>query len=355
MSKDGMMNMKMYAFDFPPGNGSDKVLSYKMLKATNDDPSIPKPTGKIDRIIELTATGNMLRYVWSFNNVILTDADKILIKKGEHVRVIFHNSTMMEHPLHLHGHFFRLLNGSPLDDAPLKHTFNLLPMETDTIDFAADEEKDWFFHCHTLYHMLSGMARIFHYANTLPEVQKERPELYKMFLKEHGQHTFFWGSTDIQSQGNFGNATLAGTKWEINEDWNYDWKKRYESETRFRRFIDKRQFLTVFVGADNRRENTGENNNNKKGLSYTNVATAGFTYLLPLFITAEGRVDHTGHLRFQLSRQDLELTRRTRFDFSWNTDKEYTLGLKYIIKRNFGVSGSYDSNYGWGAGISLIY
>jgi hypothetical protein len=70
---------------------------------------------------------------------------------------------------------------------------------------------------------------------------------------------------------------------------------------------------------------------------------------------AEGRVDHTGHLRFQLSRRDLELTRRTRFDFSWNTDKEYTLGLKYVIKRNFGVSGSYDSNYGWGAGISLIY
>ena len=355
MNMGGMMNMKMYAFDFPPGNGNDKVLSYKMLKATNNDPAIPKPTGKIDRIIELTATGNMLRYVWSFNNVILTDADKILIKKGEHVRAIFHNSTMMEHPLHLHGHFFRLLNGSTLDEAPLKHTFNLLPMQTDTIDFAADEEKDWFFHCHTLYHMLSGMARVFHYANTLPEVQKERPDLYRLFLKEHGQHTFFWASTDIQSQGNFGNATLAGTKWEINEEWNYDWKKRYESETLFRRFIDKRQFLTVFVGADNRREYTGETNNGKKVLESENLATAGFTYLLPLFISAEGRVDHTGHFRLQLSRHDLELTRRTRFDFSWNTDKEYGLGLKYVIKRNFAVSGSYDSDYGWGAGISLIY
>ncbi len=186
-----MMNMEMYAFSFPPGNGSDTVLSYKMLQGKNDDPAIPTPTGKPDRVIELTATGNMLRYVWSFNNVTLTDADKILIKKGEHVRVIFHNSTMMEHPLHLHGHFFRLLNGTSLDEAPLKHTFNLLPMQTDTIDFAADEEKDWFFHCHTLYHMMSGMARTFHYDNTLPEVQKKSPPDYKMFLKEHGRHTFF--------------------------------------------------------------------------------------------------------------------------------------------------------------------
>jgi FtsP/CotA-like multicopper oxidase with cupredoxin domain len=110
-----MSDMKMCGFDYPPGNGSDKVLSYKMLKATNNDSAIPKPEGEADRLIELTATGNMFRYVWSFNNKTLTDADKILIKKGEHVRVIFHNNTMMEHPLHLHGHFFRLLNGSTLD------------------------------------------------------------------------------------------------------------------------------------------------------------------------------------------------------------------------------------------------
>ncbi len=351
----GGMNMPMYGFSYPPGNGNDKVLSYEMLHATNDDPAIPKPSGKPDRLIELTATGNMFRYVWSFNNINLTDADKILIKKGEHVRVIFHNNTMMEHPLHLHGHFFRLLNGSTLDDAPLKHTFNLLPMATDTIDFAADEEKDWFFHCHTLYHMLSGMARVFHYDNTLPEVQRDSPKDYKMFLKEHGRHTFLWGSASLQSQGAFLNATLAGTKWELNEEANYDWKKRYESETMLRKFLDKRQFLTVFIGADNRQERTNEIKDGKHILEYKNLATLGVTYFLPLFITAEGRVDHEGNFRFQLSRHDLALTKRSRFDFSWNTDKEYTLGLKYIVARNFALSGNYDSDYGWGAGISLIY
>jgi len=119
---------------------------------------------------------------------------------------------MMEHPLHLHGHFFRLSNSSTMNEAPLKHTFNLLPMATDTIDYAANEEKDWFFHCHTLYHMLSGMARVFHYDNTLPEVQRESPKDYKDFLNEHGRHVFFWGASSFQSQGNFTNFTVAGTK-----------------------------------------------------------------------------------------------------------------------------------------------
>lgn len=348
-------NMKMYAFSFPPGNGDDKVLSYSMLKATNNDPAIPRPTGEPDRIIELTATGNMFRYVWSFNNITLTDADKILIKKGEHVRVIFHNNTMMVHPLHLHGHFFRLLNGSSLDEAPLKHTFNLMPMATDTIDFAADEEKDWFFHCHTLYHMLSGMARTFHYENTLPEVQKESPKDYRAFLREHGRHTFLWGASSFQSQGNFTNFTIAGTKWELNEEFKWDYKKQFESETMLRRFLDKKQFFTAFIGAENRREETGEIKDGKRILENENVVTAGLTYFLPLFIVAEGRIDHTGHLRLQLSRHDLALTRRARFDFSWNTDKQYALGLKYIIARNLALSGSYDSDYGWGAGISFVY
>ncbi len=357
MQMDGMQmsNMKMYGFDYPPGNKNDVVLSYKMLKAANNDPAIPKPEGKPDRIIKLVATGNMFRYVWSFNNTVLADADKILIKKGEHVRVIFQNNTMMEHPLHLHGHFFRLSNNSSLDDEPLKHTFNLLPMATDTIDFAADEEKDWFFHCHTLYHMLSGMARVFHYDNTLPEVQKENPADYKMFLNEHGHHVFLWGASSFQSQGNFTNFTVAGTKWEMNEEFKWNYKNLFESETKLRRFIDRRQFLTVFVGADNRREKTNEIKDGQKVISDENVATAGLTYFLPLLITAEARIDHTGHLRFQLKREDLAVTRRTRFSFSWNTDKEYELGLKYIITRNLGLSGSYDSNYGWGAGISFIY
>ncbi|MEP6467916.1 MAG: multicopper oxidase domain-containing protein, partial [Parafilimonas sp.] len=358
MKMDGMNmgNMKMYGFDYPPDNGNDVVLSYDMLKAANNDAAIPTPQGKPDRIINLTATGNMLRYVWSFNNTTLSDADKILIKKGEHVRVIFHNNTMMEHPLHLHGHFFRLSNNSnSLDDEPLKHTFNLPPMQTDTIDFAADEEKDWFFHCHTLYHMLSGMARVFHYDSTLPDVQKQDPQLYKNFTNDHGRHTFLWGASSFQSQGNFTNFTIAGTKWEVNEEFKWNYKNLYENETMFKRFLDNRQFLTGFVGVYNRREETGEIKNGKKLIRDENVATVGVTYLLPLFIMAEGRVDNTGHFRLKLMRNDLALSRRARFSVAWNTDKEYMFGAKYVVAKNLALTGSYDSDYGWGAGISLVY
>jgi FtsP/CotA-like multicopper oxidase with cupredoxin domain len=67
---------------------------------------------------------------------------------------------MMRHPMHLHGFDFRVLNGKG-ENAPMKNIIDIMPMETDTIEFAANEEGDWFFHCHILYHMMSGMNRVF--------------------------------------------------------------------------------------------------------------------------------------------------------------------------------------------------
>ena len=84
------------------------------------------------------------------------------IKKGENVRMIIYNGSMMRHPMHLHGHDFRVLNGQG-ENAPLKNIIDIMPMETDTIEFTANAEGDWFFHCHILYHMMSGMGRIFSY------------------------------------------------------------------------------------------------------------------------------------------------------------------------------------------------
>src|SRR3546814_2970584 len=51
---------------------------------------------------------------------------------------------------HLHGHFFRFVNKQG-EYSPMKHTFDIQPMETVVIEFYANEEKDWFFHCHILY------------------------------------------------------------------------------------------------------------------------------------------------------------------------------------------------------------
>jgi FtsP/CotA-like multicopper oxidase with cupredoxin domain len=132
------------------------------------------------REIRLTLDGDMERYVWFLNNKPLSETDYILIRKGEVVRFIMINRTMMHHPMHLHGHFFRVINGQ-CDYAPLKHTVDVAPMSTTVIEFDANEFGDWFFHCHLLYHMKSGMARMIHYEDyePSPEVVAVRPNLYR--------------------------------------------------------------------------------------------------------------------------------------------------------------------------------
>src|SRR5690606_15466745 len=72
-----------------------------------------------ERILEFELTGNMNRYVWTMDNKTVSETDKILIKKGENVKIILYNNSMMRHPMHLHGHDFRVINGQG-EYAPLK-------------------------------------------------------------------------------------------------------------------------------------------------------------------------------------------------------------------------------------------
>jgi len=136
-----------------------QMLSYSMLKTKK----AVVYKGAL-REVTLDLSGDMENYNWSFNNQILSEADKIKVNKGEVVRFVFNNTTMMRHPLHLHGHFFKVLSGNGDYDV-LKHTVDVGPMEKVTIEFAANEEKDWLFHCHNLYHAKTGMARVVRYSN----------------------------------------------------------------------------------------------------------------------------------------------------------------------------------------------
>lgn len=90
--------------------------------------------------------------------------DPLLIRQGDRVQIELVNRTMMWHPTHLHGHFFRLVQGAG-ERAP-KHTVNVAPRESVHIEFTADNPGRWFFHCHNLYHLAAGMARVF---DTRPE------------------------------------------------------------------------------------------------------------------------------------------------------------------------------------------
>lgn len=144
-----------------PGIGLDKVghrvLNYKQLVAARPN-KVRTPT----RLKEIHLTGNMERYMWSFDGKkfsAVTD-DPIRFAYNERVRVKLVNDTMMAHPIHLHGHFFELVNGAKNDRQPLKHTVVVQPGGSAQFDLTADEPGDWAFHCHLLYHMHNGMFQV---------------------------------------------------------------------------------------------------------------------------------------------------------------------------------------------------
>ncbi|MHA3793847.1 copper resistance system multicopper oxidase [Sphingomonas sp. YL-JM2C] len=142
-----------------PGQGladaGHKVLVYRDLVARERNPDVRAPT----RSIDIHLTGNMERYMWSFDGKTLSEArDPIPIRVGERVRVNLINDTMMAHPIHLHGHFFELVTGHG-DHAPRKHTVNVAPGGLVSFDVTG-VEGDWAFHCHMLYHMHAGMMRV---------------------------------------------------------------------------------------------------------------------------------------------------------------------------------------------------
>ncbi len=326
--------------------GDGKILTYDMLKAkASTEINSNQPL----RTFQLFLTGSMLRYVWSINNKTLSEQDVLSIKKGEKVRFVMHNTTMMEHPMHLHGHFFRVINAQG-EYSPLKHTVSVEPMQTVTIEFDANEEKDWFFHCHILYHMNAGMARVVRYQNSpvTPEIAQYRDD--NPLLRESNQ-SFFWASAAIQSQSSYGMFNLSNVRYSFNSDWRFSYDGRYEITPRLERYLDNRFFLSAYVGGEFRNDNKGkafvENDEQE--------VFVGLRYLLPLFIQTDVRVSPKGNVRFEIGRSDIPITNRLRFGGVWNTDKEYRLNTTYILGKNLGISGNYDSDYGWGAGLRIMY
>jgi CopA family copper-resistance protein len=143
-----------------PGTGLEdvghRVLTYRDLVALERNPDVRAPSRQLD----IHLTGNMERYMWSFDGVKMSEpAEPIPFRHNERVRVRLVNDTMMQHPIHLHGHFFELVTGHGAY-APRKHTVNVQPGGTATFDVTLDAKGDWAFHCHNLYHMTAGMMRV---------------------------------------------------------------------------------------------------------------------------------------------------------------------------------------------------
>jgi CopA family copper-resistance protein len=143
-----------------PGQGLEnvghKVLVYRDLMALERNPDVRAP----DRAMEIHLTGNMERFMWSFDGQKFNEVKApIPFLEDERVRVTLVNDSMMSHPIHLHGHFFELVTGHG-EYAPRKHTVNVPPGGKVSFDVTADAVGDWAFHCHMLYHMHAGMMRV---------------------------------------------------------------------------------------------------------------------------------------------------------------------------------------------------
>ena len=335
------------------------TLNYSMLKSPHNT-SLPKdaPT----KVLKFELTGNMNRYVWSMDNKVVSESDKILIKKGENVKMIIYNGSMMRHPMHLHGHDFRVLNGQG-DNALLKNIIDIMPMETDTLEFNANMEGDWFFHCHILYHMMSGMGRVFTYQNQAPNPLIPNPKLAqrKLFGEDRKFHSM--AENDFATNGNDGMVMIQNTRWSIGSEWRLGFNDMhgYESETHIGRYIGKMQWLMPFIGFDwrYRKLEKGESEKNLFGQVNTKderrQISFGVAYVLPMLVTFQSEVYQDGNLRLQLMREDIPLSKRLRGEFMVNTDKEFMLGARYIFNKNMGLRTHYDSDMGYGIGLYFNY
>jgi CopA family copper-resistance protein len=132
-----------------------RVLTYGALRSAFAEPDEREP----ERTIELHLTGNMDRFMWSFDGIPFSQAQPIELRFGERVRFVLVNDTMMEHPIHLHGLW------SDLEDENgrflvRKHTINFAPGTKRAFRVTADAPGPWAFHCHLLFHMEAGMFRV---------------------------------------------------------------------------------------------------------------------------------------------------------------------------------------------------
>jgi FtsP/CotA-like multicopper oxidase with cupredoxin domain len=338
--------------------GDIVTLNYAMLKAP-EKTTLPNTE---TRTLRFELTGNMNRYVWSMDNKVVSETDKILVKKGENLRLIIYNGSMMRHPMHLHGHDFRVINGQG-EYAPLKNIIDIMPMETDTLEFNANVDGDWFFHCHILYHMMSGMGRVFSYQNQQPNPLIPNPKLAQRKLFADDRRMHFMIQNDFANNGNDGEMMLQNTRWSIGSEWRlgYSDMHGYETETHIGRYLGRMQWFMPFIGFDWRYRKLGHNMSEKNLFGQINTKdnrslfSAGFNYTLPILVRFQTEIFTNGDIRMQLMREDIPVAKKLRAAFMINTDKEYMVSLNYILGRNWSIRTHYDSDMGFGAGLTFSY
>ncbi|MBD3627738.1 multicopper oxidase domain-containing protein [Cyclobacterium sp.] len=363
MGHENGMNMdKASPEDQMEGMNMFPEYNYDYLKAPS---STVIDEDKPIRDVLLNLTGNMWRYIWSMNGVPLSEADMIKISKGEKVRITFNNLTMMHHPMHFHGHFFRVINKHG-EYSPLKHTVNVPPMQKTVIEFDAIEDSDWFLHCHVLYHMIGGMARAVSYDTERDPRLAKYPA--KILFKE-GNRFYNWGMADIASHMTELNFVSSNIRNQFNLNAEVGYNENMEAEVTYERYLY--DYFRVFAGVN--LENEIENSLDE--ISAT--AIAGIRFFTPYMFNLDVRMDNKLRPEIRISREIMIFPRTAIFgnyeyqaDFGWvNTltkegtsepisykgETTWSAGVEYFLSRNFSLMASYDNRFGAGGGLSVRF
>ena len=314
----------------------DHLTSYESLVSLVDTTlPIDRPT----RVVALELTGNMQRYVWSFNGLTQREDPRLSVEAGDNVRLELSNSTMMHHPIHLHGHFFRVINGQG-ERSPLKHTVDVPPMGRVVIEFAASEDQDWLFHCHNQYHMKSGMNRVISYVDSSQFDAAMAQSILPMRR--------WYSRNSLRAQRN-----VLGIDYSVMDERHSflveadhaldSARDNFELRTSYSYQLSR--FTAPFVSMERRRHEDGEQD--------TRVF-AGLRMTLPLFIDSEIGIDDAGDARLELG-SGLQLTRRFALDWRWNTDEEYRLGVGFNLSKRTAIVFGKDSDFGTGFGVSYLF
>ncbi|WP_148782527.1 multicopper oxidase domain-containing protein [Aquimarina intermedia] len=337
--------------------GMFSEYNYDYLKSprkTQYDASIP-----VNDIL-LNLTGNMNRYIWSMNGVPLSETDKIKIKGNEITRITFNNLTMMHHPMHLHGHFFRVINENGAY-SPVKHTVNVPPMQKVIIEFYGDEVGDWFFHCHILYHMMGGMARVMSYDTPRDPRMNEYP--VQSLIDETNQW-YSWGMVDVASHTTGVNLITSNIRNQFNATFEYGWNENLEAEITYERYFH--DYLRIFGGVNTENEMPDSLD------QFETTAIVGVRYLTPYLFDLDVRIDNQLRPRIALGRSIMLFPKLSVFGYyeyqldlgfinnlpgnkDFISETVWNAGAEYMLSKNLSLMASYDNRYGAGGGVSIRF
>lgn len=301
----------------------DVIPSFSVADAeANSRTEFPSHIPRHD--VKLILDGDMERYVWHINGKAIHQDTNIPITENEIIRFTFENKTMMHHPMHLHGHFFRVINKHG-ERSPLKHTVDVAPHSTRTIEFYSNEPGDWMLHCHNLYHLKTGMARVVKYSSFTPRKniqkwQKKDPHLL--------DHVYYRGMIEaatnhVQAQFNIMNTwDEVELRYETRDDFNWEG----EGDLFYKRWFGR--FTSLIAGGTLVEDEA--------------AGIAGVGYILPFLFETHTLMDHQGRLRFDLEKR-----------FQWTktiyTDAEFTFRQKQ--ESEFEISLMYQRQWDWSAGL----